>query len=853
LAAIPGSSIRKSRYIDQLFPQHGEGRDGPHAYNNGSLSIYIGSFAGLGPADNQIMRQRGKVVSIPRRGLTWTCALFLVAGSAVKSNSFGRSNAGQPMQKAESREPVRRALLVGICLYKPQQAEDKPGDPGVVKAETGKRQAPSVGRGGGRAAFSNLDGPKTDIAAMRELLTRKYAFTAVDTLEDQKANRAAILGAIKKDLVDDAAAGDVCVFYYSGHGSRVRNSKGGEPDGYDESIVPADSNQGALDIRDKELARLFLQALNKGVTLTAIFDSCHSGSIGRGYPVEERTRMLPFIETDVAQEPGFRQPPGQAGALIISASQDNEEAKERMYEGTWRGNFSWALISVLNQPSVAVNEPAERVFQRVTSFMKGEGVTHQPVLEGNQERRRGPLFGKASGVAAEGPTASLIEVKDGVIADLQGGQAMGLSKGTELKKLTTGPAEKPVRLRITEVKGLNRSEAMVIEGSPATLKPGDLFSISRWAAPERADLKVWIPPALPKADLERAAQELAVLRESNSVELVLDPTEQSPTYLVQYEASGWKALMPGGRSQALAGTSAVAKLASGMTGRPPLFINLPPSTELRQAIKIGPGTNRTSIEITKSPQDANYVLAGRMNGDNVEYAWVRPGVTKEDKERGSNPLPVRTDWTASTEKLEEQAVTLSRIRGWLEIQASTSQSFPYTLALRKTGTDEIFRQGDVHEGAKYDLVLLADEAALKRLQEDNQRVRQRRVYVFAIDSQGNSALLFNRLGDVENLYPLEPDLPPLKQPKAILLGQAGMITMAPPFGLDTYILLTTEERIPDPFILEFDGVISRGKGSETPLEKLLKGIGSASRAPKAEVPLNWSIDRIYLRSTGKPQ
>jgi len=784
--------------------------------------------------------------------LTRICALLTILACSAPPNNFGLAIPDQASQKTETREPVKRALLIGIGVYQPKKADEKPKDQGVVRTETANRQPASVAKGGGRAAFSNLDGPKSDVAAMREVLTKKYGFTVIDTLEDQKATRAAILAAIKKNLIDDATTGDVCVFYYSGHGSRVRNSKGGEADGYDESIVPADSNQGALDIRDKELARLFLEALKKGVTLTSIFDSCHSGSIGRGYPVEEKTRMLPYIEADVAEEPGFKNPPGELGALILSASQDNEQAAERRYEGAERGNFSWALTNVLNQPSVSVNEPAERIFQRVTSFMKGENVNHQPVLEGNRERRKGPLFGKATYKTAGGPTASLIQIRDSVIAELQGGQAMGLSKGTELKKLTASPSEKPVRLRVTEVKGLNRSEAMVIEGIATTLKQGDLFMISRWAAAERADLKVWIPPAISKTDLARAAQEVAALRQSTTVELVDDPTEQTPAYVVQYEAAGWKALMPDGRTQALGLPAPVSKFASGITTRAPIFVNLPPSTELKQAIKLGPGTSRLSIEITKSPQEANYILAGRVNGENIEYAWVRPGVTKEDKQKGSNPLPVRTDWTAAAEKLEEQAVTLSRIRGWLEIQASTSQSFPYALALRKTGTDEIIRQGAVQEGVKYDLVLMADEAALKRLQDENQHVKQRRIYVFAIDSQGNSALLFNRRGDVENLYPFDPDKPPMQQPKLIVLGEPGMLGMAPPFGLDTYILLTSEERIPDPYILEFQGVISRGKGSDTPLAKLLEGIGTASRAPKADVPLNWSIDRIYLRSMGKP-
>lgn len=804
---------------------------------------------------------------ISSRTITSILLLLPLLASNPPATAFGLSDTDQAPQgvqtqtkQTQTREPVKRALLVGIGAYQPQKADEKPKQPGVVKSESASRQPASVARGGGRAAFTNLDGPKKDVAAMREVLARKYGFTVIDTLEDQKATRTAILDALKKNLISDAGPGDVCVFYYSGHGSRVKNSKGGEPDGYDESMVPADSNQGALDIRDKELARLFLEALKKGVALTTIFDSCHSGSVGRGYPVEEKSRMLPYVETDVAEEPGFKDPPGQVGALLLSASQDNEEAKERRYEGAWRGNFSWALISVLNQPSVSVNEPVEQIFQRVTSFMKGEGVSHQPVLEGNQERRKGPIFGTSTDKTASGPTASLVRVRDEVIAELQGGQAMGLSKGSELKKLTADATEKPVRLRVTAVKGLNSSEAMVVEGLAATLKQGDLFAIDRWAAPERADLKVWIPPGVSKSDLASAAQEVAVLRKSTAVDLVDDPTEKTPAYVVQYEAAGWKAFMPDGRTQALGLAPSMSKFASGITTRSPMFVNLPPSTELKQAIRLGAGTSRLSIQVTKSPHEANYILAGRVNGNNIEYAWVRPGVTKEDKQNGSNPLPIRTDWTvanddtaAAAEKLAEQAVTLSRIRGWLEIQASTSQSFPYTLALRKTGTDQILRQGEVQEGVTYDLVLVADEAGLKRLQDDNQHVKQRRVYVFAIDSHGDSALLFNRRGDVENIYPFDPDKLPMQQPKVVLLGEPGMIGMAPPFGLDTYILLASEERIPDPYILEFQGVITRGKGSDTPLAKLLHGIGTASRAPQTAVPLNWSIDRIYLRSVSKPQ
>jgi uncharacterized caspase-like protein len=756
--------------------------------------------------------------------------------------------------------PTHRAVLVGVNVYQPQKTAALPREKAGITNEAPKKQPARAQRTGGRAAFSNLYGPVADVVAMRTLLQRKYDFTVIKTLEDQKATRAGILDAIRNDLIDDAAPGDVCLFYYAGHGSRVRNSKGGEPDGYDESLVPADSNQGALDIRDKELARLFLEALKKGVTLTAIFDSCHSGSIGRGYPSEERTRMLPYIETDVAEEPGFKDPPGRLGALILSACQDNESANEKRYNNENHGNFTWALVNVLSQPSVSVNESAERLFQRVTSYMKGEGVSHQPVLEGDQARRGGPLFGGPSNAAADGPTASLVKMHDRVIADLQGGIAMGLTKNSELRKLKGGANEKAVRLRVTEVKSLDSSEAIVIEGNAATLKPGDLFVIDLWAAPERADLKVWIPPADTREDLARAGQEVTALGKSDRVELVNDPTEHTPAYVVQYDQSGWRALMPDGASQVIGPAQALSKFASAIATHSPMFVNLPPSSEFRQALKLGAGTRRPAIEVTKSPAEANYILAGRLNGNTIEYAWLRPGVTAADKEKRNDALPIRTDWTpadadpsAAAEKLEAQAVTLSRIRGWLEIQPTSSQAFPYRLALRNTDTGQIIQEGEVQGGLSYDLVLVANDASLQLLQDQKRYVKQQRIYVFSIDNHGDSSLLFPPSGDVENVYPIDPDKPPLQQPTLIVLGKPGLIDIGPPFGLDTYIMLSSDERIPDPNVLGFTGVISKSRGNDTPLARLLEGIGSATRAPQANVPQNWSLDRMYLRSVGKPQ
>src|SRR5262249_37374901 len=161
----------------------------------------------------------------------------------------------------------------------------------------------------------------------------------VRVLRNEEATRDRILAEIRRQLVEPASPGDVAVFFYAGHGSQVNNSQSTELDKKDETIVPADSNQGAWDIRDKELRRLFNDILDKGAALTVFFDSGHSGSIARGLALAEKARFLPPDPRDIAtvvgaETPDSRSAPEERGALVFSAAQDFELANEDTEEDT---------------------------------------------------------------------------------------------------------------------------------------------------------------------------------------------------------------------------------------------------------------------------------------------------------------------------------------------------------------------------------------------------------------------------------------------------------------------------------------------------------------------------------------
>lgn len=63
-------------------------------------------------------------------------------------------------------------------------------------------------------------------------------------------------------------------FHFSGHGGSVRDLNGDEADGMDETILPIDHDR-AGQIIDDEIHDVMVRPLQKGVRLTAIFDSCH--------------------------------------------------------------------------------------------------------------------------------------------------------------------------------------------------------------------------------------------------------------------------------------------------------------------------------------------------------------------------------------------------------------------------------------------------------------------------------------------------------------------------------------------------------------------------------------------------
>lgn len=724
-------------------------------------------------------------------------------------------------------EGRRRAVLVGINDYS--------------ASELRVRQPPAADR-----EWRNLSGAVNDVVALREMLVLLYGFERSDvvTLTDQSATRTAILQSLEH-LAGSAAKGDVLMFYFAGHGSQMRNSLSDEPDKLDETIVPADSRAGGADIRDKELRMFFNRILDRGARLTVILDNCYSGSGARGLTSGARPRGLNAYLRDIAERTTVGPRPEDRGALILSAAQDSDRAWEtRDEEGKMHGAFSWAWIRAVRDSSPG--ESAFETFLRAQARLRAEMPFQEPVLAGNAEARLQPFLGVRRDRQGDRTVVGIEKVRDGTVF-VQGGWANGLSLGSELRLLNDRESE--IRLTITALRGLARSEARVQPTGgalPRTIRSGGLLEVVGWAAPPGRPLRVWMPRlSLNVEDITTLARELEHVAARRGIHWINDPTESTPTHLLRRGSREWELIGPNGEIQRVGPDESDVYLAvTKIPATASLFVQLPAPAVWIDELAIGCGDTRGAIHAADGADDADYILVGRYADHALGYAWIRPLVRSSDRRKSG--LPLRTAWLTENDG-ERDAMhivigdairRLRRIHAWHLLESPAEMRFPYRLGIR-ADRDRQWSGDSVVGEEKYELVLRAASESLPR-------ARPRYIYAFTIDSFGKSVLLFPRNGSVENRFPL-PVATSADPPAEISLGAPGTFEVVPPYGVDTYFLLTTDDPLPNPWILEWDGVRA-GTRPRTGIEELLLITGSGARSRFRSVTSTWSIERVVVES-----
>jgi hypothetical protein len=774
---------------------------------------------------------------------------------------------------------TERALLIGINTYQPAgTTAEHPAGCIYGRCELG--------------AFQNLDGSVNDAQAMADLLTSpKFGFPAsnvvlltnpappqprpgIQVLPADQTTHDGILAAMQKYLVDLPQKGDTVVFYDASHGSLRVNSKGnkltvlvnGQYVHADSTLVPSDAYKGGYDVRDREMTRIFNAALNKGVHLTVIFDSCHSGGISRGLGPVYRERALAFDPRDIDEAPDTQangEPaiaPAERSdnpALVFSAAQQDQTAKEMPLTDKAaepHGAFTAALVQALQ--ALPADTPSELVYERVKAVLEGGSVPDQdPDLDASAARRQQPLFGGSAASSNKIRTAALGTTDDGSIS-LDIGKVSGVGVGTEFTAMTPNASGQKVQLRIVGPDGIARSTAEVVNPAGAKVAAGDVFELTKWIPADNPPLTVWLWPSnLTESDVLAAAAQV----QASGAALVSDPAEQRWTHVLGWDGSQWTLQQAGAAAPVSLGAPLTADaIKKNLPAGAKLWVNLPLSKEL--AAKINPGGSDSAVQLADSLTNAMYALTGLLTANGPAYAWYHkselaagpPSPNAPGHSPGcsaTSQYPVRSDWvpigdagaidTGST-KLNNYSSLLAKVHGWLELanspaDASTDDYFSLAL-IPSTGASQAATGQPVNQG---DLFKMA-------LQSSSRVIERRWVYVLDIDCHGRGTVLYPH-NYAENQFPNDAD-----NGRQIVLPGAPTLRIGPPYGVDTMILLSTAQPLPDPYALNFEGVAARGtRGASSPLEKLLSQASGGTRGFSGEVPTNWGIGLLTVHSVPK--
>ncbi len=259
----------------------------------------------------------------------------------------------------------------------------------------------------------NLQGCSLDAAIMSGILQDHYDFPRdyIRLLLDERATKAHIEDRLEW-LVRDAAAGDVLVFFYAGHGSQVRDRNGDElEDHLDEILCPHDLDWDDP-LTDDVLASYFSR-VPEGVNLTIIFDCCHSGTGTRslyvpvspdgqiqGKPEYKKIRYLkPPVDIEyrsrgLKRRLGIRTL-GEASAVqqnhvLLAACSSYQEAQEKHFQGEIRGAFSYYFERTLKRENwdLTYSEAHEGTLVR----LRDDGFMQIPQIEGPESWMERKLF-----------------------------------------------------------------------------------------------------------------------------------------------------------------------------------------------------------------------------------------------------------------------------------------------------------------------------------------------------------------------------------------------------------------------------------------------------------------------------
>jgi len=227
-----------------------------------------------------------------------------------------------------------------------------------------------------------------------------------------------------KQLTNKANAGDQVYIHYSGHGGRaktiypeLKEHTGG---GLDEALVPTDiGNSEKRYVRDVELAYLLKKMVDKGLIVTIVLDSCHSGgatraasgTVARGTGrIDENDRpadslVASYDELSSAWKEitsfgngsnSSRSATGRnvqtfkgwipepKGYVLLAACEPDQSAFETVFNGEKRGALTFYLLDSLKHKGP--NFTYRALHDQTAPKIRAKFAQQTPMLQGDRDR-----------------------------------------------------------------------------------------------------------------------------------------------------------------------------------------------------------------------------------------------------------------------------------------------------------------------------------------------------------------------------------------------------------------------------------------------------------------------------------
>lgn len=236
--------------------------------------------------------------------------------------------------------------------------------------------------------FTPLMGCTTDVELQRQLLLHRFGFNPRDILilTNGEATRERILRAFEEHLIKQAQSGDVVVFHFSGHGSRVFDPTPFGADRLNSTFVPADdtppSQQNIVnDIMGQTLFLLMSALREKTENVTVVLDCCHSGGGTRGNirvraaqggtnlnassaEVEYQQQWLTQLKLS-PQKLQEERKKGVATGVVFASARPEQLAADYEFSGFHAGAFTYLLTQSLWEQAATVERAVSRVSRNI--------------------------------------------------------------------------------------------------------------------------------------------------------------------------------------------------------------------------------------------------------------------------------------------------------------------------------------------------------------------------------------------------------------------------------------------------------------------------------------------------------